>query len=71
MGVIKSRRMRLADTLACMVQMRNSYKSLVRKPEQKTTFGVCKRSWEDKIRLHLREIGWEVVDWIHVAQDMD
>jgi hypothetical protein len=30
-----------------------------------------KRRWEDIIRMDLREIGWEVVDWMHVAQDGD
>jgi hypothetical protein len=29
------------------------------------------RRWEDNIRMNLREIGWEVVDWIHVVQDRD
>jgi hypothetical protein len=28
-----------------------------------------KRRWEDNIRMDLREIGWEDVDWIHLAQD--
>jgi len=27
--------------------------------------------WEDNIGVGLREIGWEVVDWIHLAQDKD
>jgi hypothetical protein len=27
--------------------------------------------WEDIIKLNLREIGSEVVDWIHLAQDRD
>jgi hypothetical protein len=26
---------------------------------------------EDNIRMHLRETRWEVVKWIHVAQDRD
>jgi hypothetical protein len=30
-----------------------------------------RRRWEGTIRIYLREIGWEVVDWIHVAQDKD
>jgi len=30
-----------------------------------------KLRWEDNIRMDLREIGWEGVDWIHVAQDKD
>jgi hypothetical protein len=25
------------------------------------------RRWEDNIRMDLGEIGWEVVDWIHIA----
>jgi hypothetical protein len=28
-----------------------------------------RRRWEDNIRMDLREVGWEVVDWIHLAQD--
>jgi len=28
------------------------------------------RRW-DNIRMDLTEIGWEVVDWIHLAQDRD
>jgi hypothetical protein len=27
--------------------------------------------WEDNIRMDLREIGWEYLDWIHLAQDRD
>jgi hypothetical protein len=27
------------------------------------------RRWEDNIRMDLIEIGWEDVDWIHLARD--
>jgi hypothetical protein len=27
--------------------------------------------WEDNIRMDLREIRWEGVDWIHLAQNRD
>jgi hypothetical protein len=27
--------------------------------------------WEDASIMDLREIGWEGVDWIHLAQDRD
>jgi hypothetical protein len=27
--------------------------------------------WEDNIRRHLREIEWEGVAWMHLAQDRD
>jgi hypothetical protein len=42
--------------------MRNAYKMLV---------GKLWRRWEDKIRMEIMEIGWEGVEWIHLAQDRD
>jgi len=30
-----------------------------------------RRRWEDNIRMDLREIGWEDVNWMHLAQDRD
>jgi hypothetical protein len=30
-----------------------------------------RRRLENKIRMNLREIWWEGVDWMHVAQDRD
>jgi hypothetical protein len=27
--------------------------------------------WEDNIKMDLREIGWEGVDWMHLAWDRD
>jgi hypothetical protein len=29
------------------------------------------KGWEDNIRMDLRELGWEGVDWIHLVQDRD
>jgi hypothetical protein len=29
------------------------------------------RRWEDNIRMDVREIGWEGVDWMNLTQDMD
>jgi hypothetical protein len=49
--------------------MRNSYKILVGKPEGKRPFGRPRRRWENNMRLVLREIGWEVVNWIQLPQD--
>jgi hypothetical protein len=42
-----------------------TYKIFVRKPEGKKPFRRPTRRWED-IRMDLREIGWEIVDWIHL-----
>jgi hypothetical protein len=27
--------------------------------------------WEDNIKMDLREVGWEDVDWMHLAVDRD
>jgi hypothetical protein len=69
--VTKSRRMRWAGHVARMGEIRNAYKMLVGKPEGKRPFGGPKCRWEDNIRLYLRELGWEGVGWIHLAQDTD
>jgi hypothetical protein len=52
-----------------MEEMRNAYEILVGKPEGKRPLGRHRRRGEDNIRMDLREMGWEVVDRIHMAQD--
>jgi hypothetical protein len=47
------------------------YKVLVGKPEGKRPLGRPRRRWEDGIGIDLREIGFEGVDWIRLAQDWD
>jgi len=59
--VIKSR-MRLAGHVACMGEMRCVYK-IIRKPEGKRPHKTPRHTWEDSIRMGLREI----VDWMHLA----
>jgi hypothetical protein len=55
-----------------MAEMRNSYRMLVEMPEGKRPLRrPRKHGTEDNIRVDLREIGWEDVDWIHMAQDRD
>jgi len=51
--------------------MRNAFKILVGKPEGKRPLGRPRRRWEDNIGMDLRETGWEVVEWMHLAQDRD
>jgi hypothetical protein len=41
------------------------------KPERKRPLGRPTRRWADHIKIDLREIGWDSVDWIDVAQDRD
>jgi hypothetical protein len=41
----------------------------VRKPEGKRPLGRPRRRWEDNIKMDLREIGWDGMDWIDLAQE--
>jgi hypothetical protein len=54
-----------------MEEKRNAYRILVGKPEVKRQLGRPRRRWVDNIKMDLREIGWDGVDWIDMAQDMD
>jgi len=69
--IIKSKRMRLMRHVARMGEMRNVYNVLLGNPEGKRPLGRPGRRWEDCIRMYIREIVWEVVDWIHLAQNRD
>jgi hypothetical protein len=40
-------------------------------PERKRPLGRPRRRWEDNIKMDLREIGWDSMDWIDLAQDRD
>jgi hypothetical protein len=70
-GVIKSRSVRWSGHVARKRPMRNAGNTLVEKPEGKRTLGRPRRRWKDTIRMDLREVGWEGVDWIHLIQDRD
>jgi hypothetical protein len=41
------------------------------KPEGKRPCGRTRRRWEDNIKMDYREIEWEGVGWMHLAQDRD
>jgi len=57
--------------IACIGEMRNAYKMLIRIPEEKTPLVRARHKWEDNIRVDLREVGWENVEWMHLAQGRD
>ena len=54
--VIKSRRMRWAEHVACMGDRRGAYRILVggRRP-----LGRSRCRWDDNIKMDLQEVGWE------------
>jgi hypothetical protein len=60
-----------AGNIALMRDVRNAYKIFVAIPEEMRQLGTLRCRWEYYIRVDLSEIGWEVVDWIHLAQDRD
>jgi hypothetical protein len=45
--------------------MGNTYKILDGEPEGKRLFGRPRRRWDDNIRIDLKEMGSEGVDWMH------
>jgi hypothetical protein len=52
-------------------EKRNAYRILVGKPEGKRTLGRPRRRWVYNIKMDLREIGWNGMDWIDMAEDRD
>jgi hypothetical protein len=54
-----------------MGETRNAYRILVGGPEGKRPQGRRGRRWVDNIKIDLREIGCDGMDWIDLAQDKD
>jgi hypothetical protein len=54
-----------------MGEVKNAYSISVGKPERKRPLGRPKRRWEDNIRMYLRLVGWQNVDWMRLVQDVD
>jgi hypothetical protein len=69
--MIKSRRMRCAGYVARKGTSRNVYRILVVKSERKRPMGRPRRTCVDNIKMDHREIGWNGMDWIDLAQDRE
>jgi CRISPR/Cas system-associated exonuclease Cas4 (RecB family) len=54
-----------------MGEKRNAYRILVGTPEGKRPLERPRRRWVDNIKMNLRKIGWDGVDWIDMAEDRD
>jgi hypothetical protein len=65
--------MRWAGHEARMRENKNAYRILVGKPEGERPLGRSRHRCGDNIRVDLivREIGWDVMDWIDLALDRD
>jgi hypothetical protein len=69
--MIKSRRMECAGHAARIGDKKNAYRILVVKPEGKRPLGRPRRRCAENIKMDLREIGWDGMDWIDLIQDRD
>jgi hypothetical protein len=49
-------------------EKRNACRNLVRNPEGKRPLQIPGRKREDNIKMALKEIGWEGVHWVRLAQ---
>jgi hypothetical protein len=54
-----------------MGEKRNAYRILVGNPEGNRPLGRPRRRWVDNIKMDFRELGWDCMDWIDLAQDRD
>jgi hypothetical protein len=50
---------------------RNAYRILVGKPEGRRPLGRPRHRNVDNIKMDLREIEWDGIDWIDLAQNRD
>jgi hypothetical protein len=66
--VIISRRMRWAGHVAGMEKMRNSCRTVAERLEGKKQLERSRCIWEDNIKMDLKGVWWEGVNWVHVAQ---
>jgi hypothetical protein len=62
--MIMSRRMGWAGQVARMGAKRTAYRILVGKPEENGPLGRTRRRWVENIKMDLREIEWDSMDWI-------
>jgi hypothetical protein len=61
--------LRWVGHVARMGEERGVYRVLVGRPEGKRPLGRPMRKWKDKIKMDLREIGIDGVNWILLAQN--
>jgi hypothetical protein len=54
-----------------MGERRGVYRVLLRRPERKRLLGRSRLRREDNIKVDFKEVGWEVMGWIALAQDRD
>ena len=69
--VIKSRRLWWAGHVAWMEEGRRAFKMLTGKPTEKRSLGMPRGRWEDNIKMVLKEIGINTMNWVDSALNWD
>jgi hypothetical protein len=59
----------ISRTCSTHGRVKNLFKMLVGKPEDKTLLGRPRCRWQDNIRLDFNETDSEDIDWIPLVQD--
>jgi hypothetical protein len=54
-----------------MREKRNAYRILWESQKERAPLGTSRRTWVDNIKMDLRDIGWDSMDWIDLSQDKD
>jgi hypothetical protein len=63
--------MRWAGNVARTGENRNAYRILTGKPEGRRPLGRPRRRRLNNIKIDLRDLEWDGMNWIDVAQDRD
>jgi hypothetical protein len=50
-------------------ETRNAYRILVEKPEGRRQLGKPRRQWVNNLKMNLKEICWDGLEWIDLAQE--
>ena len=58
----------MGRTCTHMEQSKNAYRVLMGKPESKRPLGRPRHTWEDNIKMDLREVGCDPRVWIALAE---
>ena len=53
------------------MERRITYRVLVGKPEGKSPLGRLRRRCEDNIKIYIKEMGLEGMDWIDLVRDRE
>jgi hypothetical protein len=57
------------EHVSCLEEMKCTCNFLVEKPEGKRLFGWPRYRWVNNIKMDLKKLRWEELDWIHFTQD--